>query len=365
MSQKISKFKVENFRNLNFDFVELHPNLNFIFGDNGNGKTNFLESVYVALSGKSFKKNVSFPQLISFDKDFQELLFGYLVENDYISGRVTAKKSEWFKNNKGISKKDARLSSVFIGAHDPHLFFSSPQSRRDWFDDQISKLDKNYENALYRYKKLLRSRNKLLSGPKSEGGLRQISAIDTNLSSLIPLLEVVRERFIEKIEDYLAPQFQNIFQEMFEIKLILNSKFKDLSEKIVYNYLQDHLSKDLILGYTGIGPQRDDYEVAIDGLDVLDFASLGQQKVIYLSLVFSFIRIMEEKQHLKPIILMDDLSNEIDNKRWKSLIEFLIRSNYQVLITSANKLFLQSISSELMLKSFEIISGKIVSGQSI
>ena len=107
------------------------------------------------------------------------------------------------------------------------------------------------------------------------------------------------------------------------LKIEIVSKFDQFSEQQIYNYLQERLEKDCIIGHSTSGVHRDDYNFIFDGFNSFEFCSLGQQKMSFLSLLFAYIELFRYKFKTYPIVLIDDVSGELDQSRWNNLITYL------------------------------------------
>lgn len=342
---KISKLRVENFRNLTGDIIEFSNGINCILGENGNGKTNILEAVHYLSTKKSFRKNTSFPQMLSFDCEQPEILFSSIWndgEKDIsYSSKVRNKSSEWYLNN-GPVKKKPNIKTVFISPFDSFNFMNSKSFRRDWFDTYISLVDPIYKKELKKYQDSLRFKNSLLS-KKPKHFREQIEIIDPEIANLSVVITNKRLDFLSKIKNYTKETFKNIFSEEHILTIKLESKFQRLSAENILNIFNENRQKDEIIGHASTGIHKDDFMLEFDGLNAYDFCSLGQQKMSYLSLIFAYIELFRYSFTSYPIVLIDDVSGELDRFRWQKLISFLKDSEFQVLITTANEKFKEEL----------------------
>jgi len=358
---KLAKLQVTNFRNLSPDIINLCPGINCILGENGNGKTNILEAIHVLLTAKSFKKNASFPQFLSMDGEKPEIIFSSIIENNgdsiSFSGKINEKTSAWYTNGK-LVKKRLPLKVVFINPFDSYGFHTLASNRRLWFDQHISLLDTVYKKAHARYKSLLRFRNTLLA-KKPDKFMEQISAMDREIAKISVIIISRRQKFIAELKGYFCDIFKSIFSEKHNLEILLESKFKYLDEEKIYSALQGNISKELIIGHTMQGVHKDDYTLLFDGLNSYEFCSLGQQKTSYLSLLFAYINLFRYIFNTFPLVLIDDVSGELDQFRWKRLINYLKERDFQVLITTANDKFKEELTKIDSAKQIKVISGSI------
>ncbi len=357
----LKKIQVNNFRNLSNDIVEFSDKINCIFGENGNGKTNLLEAIYFLSNKKSFKKNTGFPQLLSMDCEKPEIIFNSLIqvnnENSTLTSKLLPDSTEWYLNNKKI-KSVAGFSSVFINPFDSFQFHSTASFRRNWVDTYLSMLDANYKKTLSNYNKLLRNRNTLLK-KRPNDYLNQYSATNNTFAELSHFIVNRREIFFEEIRNYCSQTFKDIFAQKHDLQIVQNSKFLTKSVKEIENYFIENQQKDSIIGHIHYGVHRDDYNFIFDGINSFEYCSLGQQKMSYLSLIFAYIELFRYKYNLYPIVLIDDVSGELDNVRWHNLISYLKRKNFQVMITTANESFKEELELIKDAKKVYVKSGEI------
>lgn len=342
---KLEKIQVSNFRNLKNEIIEFGPNINCILGDNGNGKTNILEAVYVLATRRSFRKNASFPQFLGMDGEKPEIIFSSVINDGKrsisYSGKIETLGSNWFLDGRPAKKKPD-LSAIFLNPFDSYAFHNTPSFRRNWFDGHLSLLNREYKKVLNQYNQALRFRNTLLAKRPSHY-LEQIGAIDIDFAKYSTFLTRERVRFLEDLRPFCAQTFQEIFCSQHEIDFQLDGRYINLSPEAVVLKLQERLQIDLNAGRTTYGVHKDDYVLLFDGLNSFEYCSLGQQKMSYLSLVFAYIELFRYKFRSFPMVLIDDVSGELDKHRWKKLVEYLRKREFQVFITTANEKFREEL----------------------
>jgi DNA replication and repair protein RecF len=363
---KISKLQVNNFRNLEPQILEFSPGINCIIGENGNGKTNLLEAIHVLITRKSFRKNTSFPQFLGIDGEKPEIIFSSLfedIENNQfnLSGKIFEKNSEWYLNGKG-TKKRLPLGVVFVNPFDSYAFHNVASSRRQWIDYYLGQLDDEYRKKLLRYTKALRFRNSLLS-KKPDQYLSQVKAGDFEYANLSYYLTQRRKKFVTELESYLFHVFKELFSEEHDLNMNLDSRVINYSEQQIFAMLQARVEKDKLAGVTTYGVHKDDYLLLFDGLNSYDYCSLGQQKMSYLGLLFAYIELFRYKFKSFPMVLIDDVSGELDSFRWKRLVQYLEKREFQVLITTANEKFEEELVRIRNAKKFKLDSGSITTVQ--
>lgn len=359
---KITKLQVTNFRNLESDVISFGPKINCILGENGNGKTNILEAVHVLATRKSFRKNASFPQYLGIDGEKPEIIFSSVFNDSTespisYSAKLEQGTSHWYLNGKPAKPRPA-IKVIFINPFDSYDFHNNASARRSWFDTHIGMLDKGHKSALNKYQTSLRFRNTLLS-KKPPKYREQITAIDRELSKYSVALTEERMRFLDALVPYCTQTFKEIFSEEHQLKISLDSKVIGWNEQQVFDLLQNNLQKDEIIGHTKYGIHKDDYVLLFDGLNSYDYCSLGQQKMSYLSMLFAYIELFRYKFNSFPIVLIDDVSGELDRFRWQRLVEHLERSEFQVLITTANEKFKEELEKIEGAVKIHVTSGSI------
>lgn len=342
---KIKKLQVTNFRNLEPQIISFSPKINCILGENGNGKTNILEALYVLNYRKSFRKNTSFPQYLGIDGDKAEIYFNSVFENNSevlsYSGKMDINGSSWFLNNKATKRKPG-AEIVFINPFDSYSFNNLSVFRRKWFDDHIMMVDKEYKQTLAKYSSALKFRNTLLS-KKPTNFLAQVKVIDKQMADYSFLLLKKRIEFVKELIPLCEEIYKTIFSEQHELKINIESRLIGMNPDNIFDYMQSRLEKDVIVGHTTYQIHKDDYTLLFDGMNSYEFCSLGQQKMSYLSLLFAYIELFRVRFHTFPIVLMDDVSGELDRVRWSRLISYLETSEFQILITTANDKFKEEL----------------------
>lgn len=339
---KIKSIQVTNFRNLNNDIINFNSGINCIFGNNGNGKTNLLEAIYYTCLKKSFRKNTSFQQIISVDSGKPEILISSAFESQNkiltaLTGKITSKENHWYQDNKSLKSKP-KIPVVFINPFDSFSFHTIPAFRRNWVDQNLSLISEEYKSALSKYNQVLKQRNSLLSN-KPHKFIEQIEVLDEQLSLYTKVLLDLRLNFVNDLKIYCKETFKIIFDESHELELQISSKFLDATQDKIKKYFDANREKDILIGHTSYGIHRDDYVFLFDGFNSFEFCSLGQQKMSYLSLIFAYIELFRYKFNSYPIVLIDDVSGELDSRRWNNLISYLEAKNFQVIITTANENF--------------------------
>ena len=219
-------------------------------------------------------------------------------------------------------------------------------------------MDGEYKNSLARFTKSLRFRNKLLSTKPSQYQ-KQIDAIDKEMAPLSLQLTNKRLQFLEEVRPFVKKAFNDLFSEDHELTITLDTKINPNRVESYFELAEKNKPKDEVLGYTHYGIHKDDYVLLFDGLNSYDYCSLGQQKMSYLSLLFAYIELFRYKFNSFPIVLLDDVSGELDKFRWSRLVEYIKNKNFQVLITTANDNFKKQLDEIEGANKIQVTSGMI------
>ncbi len=352
----ISKIKLVNFRNYNNLDLDLHSKLNIIIGDNAQGKTNILESIYMAGFGKSFRTNKD-KDLIKMDRDKSYVKIQGEKRFTDISIELkfwNNKKKEIKVNGINIQKLSdilGNINVVIFSPEDLKLIKEGPSERRRFIDREISHINKKYYYSLVSYNKVLSQRNNLLKKIEFNRKLKEtIDIWDEKLAEFGTELIIKRRQFISRINSLSRLMHRKITdgRENLEVKYLSNIKInnKDEYNEIFNNFkekLEKTIDKDIKRGYTGAGPHKDDLGLYVNDIDIRIFGSQGQQRTTALSLKLSEIEIVKAEVGEYPILLLDDVMSELDINRQKFLIKSLQNVQTFITVTEISDLMLPHI----------------------
>ena len=330
----IKSIKLKNFRNYRELQADFSSKVNFLLGQNAQGKTNLLESIYITSMGKSFRTNRD-SEMISFGKDFSSVS-AEIVREDDIEGSVeividkSGKKSVKIDGVK-IKKASQLLENVYIVIFSPEdlkIVKDEPEKRRKFIDRELCQIKPAYYESLSNYKKVLLQRNAYLKEEIVDPSVLDIW--DMQLSEYGLRVMKHRAEFIKKL-DFISSEIHKKItdsREKLQLKYAPNIDFKEN----IYETLKKSCDNDLRQRTTTRGPHKDDMELFINGINVRNFGSQGQQRTCALSLKLAEINIIEEETGEKPVLLLDDVMSELDSMRQKFLIKSL--DNIQLFITT-------------------------------
>lgn len=330
----IKELYLKNFRNYEYQKIVFDEKVNIIYGDNAQGKTNILESVYVCGTSKS-QRTRNYKELILFQSENAHI--NSLIEKNnrnYVID-VHIKKT----GNKGIAVNKFPISRaselfdivdvVFFSPDDLDIIKKGPSDRRKWLDYNLISSNKIYYNALLNYNKVLKNRNLLLQEIRHKKSDEEMLGVwDAQLIDYGKIIMGLRSKFTDRMNEIIKPIHYDISgkKDELELKYIKNVQESDFERK-----LSDSRSRDIKTGYTSIGPHRDDLLFEINYRDARMFASQGQQKSIIVSVKLSEIDFIYETKKDMPILLLDDVLSELDSKRQTYLLNNI--KNIQTIIT--------------------------------
>lgn len=373
---RIKSLKLLYFRNYLSMNIETHPSLNVLVGNNANGKTNIIESIFCLALGKSYRTK----------SDSECIMFG---ETATAMSCVVSKNNKNLDimlgiNNKGKSAKIAgvkktkltdfvgELNVVLFSPEDLQIVKGSPALRREFINREFYQFSRIYHKYNLMYQHLLKQRNSYLKdmrkNPKDEMALTYLETLTSQLAKVALYITKERVSFVQDISKLTYKNMLNISngQETLKIRYkssvlealnIKDTEDEAFTEENLTNIIMRKSFDDIMRGSTKIGPQHDDLEFYINDLDAKMFASQGQQRSIVLSLKLAEINYLKNKTGTYPVLLLDDVLSELDKNRQLKLLD-AINENVQTFITTPS---ISDIKEDLLKKAkvFKIESGNI------
>lgn len=373
---KIKSLKLLYFRNYLSTNIETHPSLNVLVGNNANGKTNIIESIFCLALGKSYRTK----------SDSECIMFG---ETATAMSCVVSKNNKNLDimlgiNNKGKSAKIAgvkktkltdfvgELNVVLFSPEDLQIVKGSPALRREFINREFYQFSRIYHKYNLMYQHLLKQRNSYLKdmrkNPKDEMALTYLETLTSQLAKVALYITKERVSFVQDISKLTYKNMLNISNGQETLKIKYKSSVLDalniteindesFTEENLTNVIMRKSFDDIMRGSTKIGPQHDDLEFYINDLDAKMYASQGQQRSIVLSLKLAEINYLKEKTGTYPVLLLDDVLSELDKNRQLKLLD-AINENVQTFITTPS---ISDIKEDLLKKAkvFKIENGNI------
>ena len=372
----LDALRCRRFRNLESVDIEPHRRFNILHGANGQGKTNLLEAIYLLSAVHSFRNHTN-AQMVQFGRDSAtlEARVDRGGHERIVRIEISSSGKQVYLNNsivRQLSDFFGTVNVVMFGPQDLSILKGSPSERRDFIDDAIFNAQPAYATEQQHYDEVLKQRNALLKEPDPDRAL-----LDVYGEQLVEYgADIIMRRldFIEHFSPVLDRTFRRIFDPDFSASVRYDMKwssklqgierYQEVSvsraeiEQDLESGLEATSETERERGYTLIGPHRDDLDARLDGRPVGTFGSQGQNRAFILAMKIAVITYLEERYHFAPILLLDDVSSELDRQRNRQLFDFLRkRDDGQVFITTTHRDF---IHLDEDLKVFEVDDGNVI-----
>ncbi len=370
----LKKLNLQNFRNyqeINLDF-EAKSGLTYLIGDNGQGKTNILEAIYMMALGKSFRISKE-DNLIKWNEDYARINANFLINKELnleiFLGKPPQPKRVFKINEVKSSLINflGQIKVVFFNPEDLNMLYLGPELRRQYLDILNIQSNKEYLLALRKFKKIKEQRNALLNLIKeNKANSNDLEIWDKQLVENGVILWEERAKVLEYFNQKISQKYQeitNLKQEIlinYQNSLSLDFNILNLTENLSEIYLdklKDSLLRDINSGHTQVGPHRDEIIFNLNQKPLYEHASRGEYRTILLALKLIEMDWFEE-QGQNPILLLDDVFSELDHQRQQFLLNKV--SNYQTFITTTKDSAILNKENLLNGDFIEISQGKAV-----
>ncbi len=352
----ITELELENFRNYEKQKIKFNNNINIFYGDNAQGKTNIIESIFISAFGKSFRTSKE-KELIKYNEKFLNINIKY--QNRDREGNIKiqiADKKSILVNGIKVKKLSDLLGNINIVLFTPddiNILKNGPAQRRRFLDMMIGQIRPNYVYNLNVYLKILEQRNNYLKQLRDNNVNYELLDIwDEKLANYAHKICLYRLEFINKIKEKINKIHSNITENKEEIKIEYLTDCTD--EKELLKLIKDRRKLDIIKGFSTKGVHRDDFNIYINDNLVNVFGSQGQHRTAVLSLKMCELEIIREEIGESPILLLDDFMSELDAKRRKNFLNNI--EDTQVIITCTDELKDENINKNI----FYVNNGKII-----
>ncbi len=346
---RLDAIKTENFRNIKGE-IHWGRGLNILSGENGQGKTNWLEAVHVLATTRSFK-TARLQESIRFGKEMATI-GGRVHQSKGIVRDLTATIEGNIKSFAVNGKRESvqsylgELYAVLFNADELSIVRAMPDHRRRFLDSGIVSLHPPFVHTYTDFGKVIRQKNKLLQTAKErqlsvEKAAELLTPWNEQLVGLAARIHKGRIRFVQRINEALESKLFG--REEISIKYVSSLEGKgDLEEyeALLAERLRLRVQAELSAGYSLIGPQRDDMEIQFDGHDIRKYGSAGQQRSVLLQLQLANITVFHMTHGEYPLFLLDDIDAELDYRRIGQLLEFL-DGKTQTFVTTSKKSFVE------------------------
>lgn len=361
LSSRVRRVELTDFRNYSRETIDLSEGFNVIAGPNAQGKTNFLEALYLLattrlLRGKkdaeairegAERANVS---AIQFETDTE---LGFLLE------RGVKKKA--LLNGLALPRASdliGRLRCVCVSAADMEIVRGDPSQRRLFLDLELSALSSAYLRHLTLYKRAMEQRNALLRDSRDRFHPPEAFEIwEDQIAQNGAEIRNARRSFAEE----LTPFSESVHQEMGSgesLKLEYRIQDEALTYEALLAGLAQNRSVDVARGSTSLGPHRDDLDIQVDGKEARLFGSQGQQRTAVIALKMATLSLIRDREGIPPMLLLDDILSDLDETRRAMLVEIVLSRAGQAVLTCTEA----SAAGKVILsraKLFEVLGGTI------
>jgi DNA replication and repair protein RecF len=333
----ITSARLQHVRLYDDQSFEFDDTVNIIIGQNASGKTTLLESLLVALQGKSFKAKDQ--ELVQFDQPWARI--DILLSDSERVCKLVVEQEKTVKTFEVDDQTIMRLSAqkkiptVLFEPNDLLLLHGSPERRRNFLDDLIGQMQPGYESVRRHYKRVLAQRNALLK--KSGQNLRndQLFVWNLRLSELAGKMVAERVQLLEQFNVNISKYYSEVAGATSTIELQYDTALPIATyETTLLKTLEKNIDRDKLLGFTSAGPHREDFQVIMNSQNASQAASRGEIRTLVLVLKMLEASFIEQVQQKKPILLFDDVFSELDGRRRQALVQFL--KPYQSFITTTD-----------------------------
>lgn len=355
----IEFIEVGNFRNYQQEKLEFHPHTNILYGDNAQGKTNILESIFVCGTTNSHKGSKD-REMIRMGQE--EAHIRMVIQKKEMSHRIDMHLRK--NKGKGIAidgipiKRSSELMGllpvIFFSPEDMRIIKNGPAERRRFINMELCQLDQIYLHDLAEYNKVLQQRNHLLKQIVYQPSLKDtLSVWDDKLIEYGTRIIFRRQSFIREVNELVYQISGKLTGDKEKIQL---SYDPNIEAQNFEKELKNSLEKDLKFCSTNVGPHRDDLCFTNREMDLRKYGSQGQQRTCALALKLAEIEIVKQMTGDFPVLLLDDVLSELDRSRQNYLLDSI--HDIQTIITCTG--LEEFIDSRLTLdKIFRVIAGSV------
>jgi DNA replication and repair protein RecF len=330
-----------NFRNLSGS-IEFSPGLNIIYGSNAQGKSSWLEAIFLLATTKSFR--TAHPREVIAHNAYEAILRGKVARGNLtkeIQLLFTESSKQTFVNGKRevVTRYLGTFDAIAFTADELEIVRGAPEARRKFLDRGIFGIHPAYLNTLTEYNRILKQKNALLrEAAGTEDPVRYLERIQPWNDQLVVAgteIHHARVRYLEKLRAKLNPKLFQAEEISIRYKSSLEGK-GDLEDyaNLLRERLDHRIKNEIALGYSLIGPHRDDLEIRFDGYEIARFGSSGQQRSALLILDLAQLSVYHDRFEEYPIFLIDDLDAELDRTRIEILLNYLNGKSQTIVSTS-------------------------------
>lgn len=362
----VKNIKLSGFRNLEKQSVDLRDGLNLLIGENGQGKTNFLEAIYLLATLRSFR-STSVKEVIKFEHEQAEVS-GHVVTSDVplelkVQLRGAARRL-WVGKRSVRAAKDflGQLKVVAFTPDDLAVIKGGPALRRKLMDRSVFLFEPQHLIRIRNFNQALKSRNRLLrEGPRSGVQRDVIESFSQTMAESGAEISRSRKEIISRVGKRAEKIIAEMVPKSGDVSISFEPGWKMGDQGTADELLQQlnsGLESDLRRGQTCLGPQQDDFNTFLGGGRARNFASQGQQRMAAVALLLAVVQEVVAEGGERPVILLDDVSSELDAGRRKMLFERVGELGGQVLITTTDEGLVAELEGQETSR-FTVVDGNI------
>ena len=353
---KVKNLKINNFRNIKHLNIDFDEKINVISGENAQGKTNILESIWLFCGAKSFRnsKESSFIKIgetqAKTEIDFNSFEILHNAKMEFSDKRTVLLDNKALKSPSELA---GNFSAVVFSPADLSLVREGPDKRRKFLDVCIGQIYPNYIDILRDYKRAVMQRNNIIKEYKYDGTISiMLDVFEEEIASKgIKIIEY-RQKFLNFLNRYIDEIYYGISSGKEKIKsvYVANTDANMLKEE-----LERSRKDDSFYGYTSAGPHRDDIELIINGTSARVYGSQGQQRSVAIALKLGSLNVFKEISGEYPVCLLDDVMSELDEQRQKYILNHI--REWQTFITCCDP---SNVNRLVSGKVFNIRNGEVI-----
>lgn len=330
----IAEIRLQQYRSYMDQTFRFNPGVNIIIGPNASGKTNILEAVMVACQGGSYR--ASDQELINHECDWARIDLR-LDNSERIVRLVKQEKTtKQFDIDGKTYKRLGNNQQIPIVLFEPNhllLLSGSPELRRGYLDGILEQIKPGYKKIKNDYLKTLRHRNALLKTPRTQ--LSDMFVWNVRLSHLGGIIAILRDELIQELNLQITDHYRAISKDQKEIELMYKHLVdKEQYESALLKKLESNFELDILRGFTGVGPHREDIKITINNKSINSVASRGEARSLVVALKILEAEIIKNVTSQAPLILLDDVFSELDILRSNLLTSYISRA--QSILTTTN-----------------------------
>ena len=352
----IKTLTLENFRNYEKQNLTFSPDINIIYGENGQGKTNIIEALYFFCNGKSYR-TVRENEVINFKKNYSKININFCDDKRENSSEIIISEKKIVKVNdiplSKLSEIVGMLNMVIFTPDMLNIIKEGPSVRRQFIDILLSQLKPYYFKTLLNYYKVIYQRNNIIKS-KDKNMYSTLPVWNEKAAEYGTIICEYREKIIEDLNKYINNLPYNIEKENLKLEYLPSVKDDFKNKENFVNQLEKNFEREIEKGVTLIGPHRDDFEIFLNDKSIKKYGSQGQMRTCVLKLKLSECEIIKNELKREPVLLLDDILSELDEKRKEFFLNNI--KDKQIFITTTEKEIIKNSSC----KYFHVSDGKII-----